>query len=432
MFSNPAVPALLKIAATFVVMLFLIHRNWGLWLAILTGGVVLGLLFGMSPLEIGATVLQTIPQPSFLILFSVVAFIMLLSEVQGATGQGQRLVAGLSPYMKSRRLRLIFFPALVGLLPMPGGAIFSCPMVRDVAEHLDITNRQKVLINYWFRHIWEAAWPLYPGYILACALADIPPSLLWRYGIPFVFISLAVGWVALLRAPVESLPDHVDKKTEKQPLGKVLMEGLPIAVAIFGAFAFEILFSALGLALPNGMSFVCSFFAASLTAIIQNRLAPADVAKLIFQSNVAKMLALILMIFIFKELVIKASVVDSLATLISGRSALLALFLFLPIVMGALTGLMMGFVGASFPLLMGLLVQAGLYEERLSWVLLALAAGNFGQMVSPLHSCYLVTLEFFKVPFSRTFHTMFAAMTVHFALCCVYVAALYFLFRPLL
>ena len=430
MFSNPAVPALLKIVATFAVMLFIIHRNWGLWLAILGGGVVLGLLFSMSPLEIGGTALATLPQPSFLILFFVVAFIMLLSEVQGTTGQGQRLVSGLTPYMKSRRLRLIFFPALVGLLPMPGGAIFSCPMVRDVAEHLDISDRKKVLINYWFRHIWESAWPLYPGYILACALADIPPSLLWRYTFPFVLVSITVGWVFLLRTPIESLPDHFDEGSEKRPLFAVLMEGLPIIVAIFGAFVFDGLFSLLGRPLPNGVSFVFSFFAAAMTSMVQNRLTPVDLAKLMFQAKVGRMLAVILSIFIFKEIVIAAKVVDDLAALISGRSAMLALFVFLPIVMGGLTGVMMGFVGAAFPLLMGLLTQAGLYDERLCWVMVSLAAGHFGQMVTPLHSCYLVTVEFFKVPLSRTMRTTALACLVQLAVCLAYVAALYYLFNP--
>ncbi len=32
---------------------------------------------------------------------------------------------------------------------------------------------QNTLVNYWFRHIWEYSWPLYPGIILASKLSGI-------------------------------------------------------------------------------------------------------------------------------------------------------------------------------------------------------------------------------------------------------------------
>ena len=43
---------------------------------------------------------------------------------------------------------------------MPGGAIFSAPLVKGAAEGLDATPGQLSLVNYWFRHVWEVAWPL--------------------------------------------------------------------------------------------------------------------------------------------------------------------------------------------------------------------------------------------------------------------------------
>ncbi len=178
MFENPAIPALLKIVLTFAVMLFAINRRWHLWFAILLGGVILGMLFDLPLSRMAAVGLESLAQPSAVSLFGVVFFIMLLSAIQEKTGQGRRLVAGLTPYMKSPRLRLAFFPALIGLMGVPGGAIFSCPMVKDVAHGYDISNRKLVLVNYWFRHIWELAWPLYPGYLMACALTDIPVSAL--------------------------------------------------------------------------------------------------------------------------------------------------------------------------------------------------------------------------------------------------------------
>ena len=427
-----AIAAFCKIALTFAVMLFAINRNWHLWLAILLGGVLLALLFGLPPGKIAATAFYSLTQPSAFSLFGVVFCIMLLSSVQGKTGQGRRLVAGLTPYMKSPRLRLAFFPALVGLLAVPGGALFSCPMVRDVAEGYDISRRRLVMINYWFRHIWEISWPLYPGYILTCVLADIAPSVLWRYTFPSVIISCLVGWLFFLRVPVEHLPNLTEEETEKRPLFLVLLDALPLAVGIGLAFVFSLLFSVAGIDAPPGAAFVPSFFLAAMTAVIQDKVPLSSLPSLMCTPHVGKMLGLILMIFVFKELVIEARVSDAIASVFAGKSAIFALVLALPAIMGALTGIMLGFVGAAFPLVLAVLNQAGLYDERLSWIVLALIAGNFGQLISPMHGCYLVTLEFFKVRLSETWTPVFLASAVQLVLVVAYAAGLYTLARPLL
>lgn len=431
MFENPAIPALLKITFCFLLMLFAIRRHWPLWLAVLTGGVVLGFLFGLTPAAIAVTMGKALAQPSFATLFAIVGLIMLLSELQGITGQGRRLVEGLSPYIKSPRVRLIFFPALVGLLPMPGGAVFSCPMVRDVGATLDINEQKKALINYWFRHLWESAWPLYPGYILTCAIADIPPSLLWRYGLPLVVLNILVGWFMLLRDPIKET-ELPDASVPKQPLSRVLLEGLPILVAVLAAPVYGGIFSLIGFAAPNGLSFVCSFLSAILLVIWQNKFPPVKVPGLLLQHSVYKMLLLVVVIFIFKEIVITAKVVEDLAAIMTGKSALFIMFLFLPLMMGLLTGVMLGFVGAAFPLIMALLSQAGMYEERLCWILVALVSGNTGQMISPLHSCYLLTLEYFKVPLGAVWGIIFKASCTQTILALAYVAALYYFVHPLL
>ncbi|GHV53393.1 hypothetical protein FACS1894206_03980 [Deltaproteobacteria bacterium] len=432
MVMSPAMWAIGKIILAFAFMLFAISRKWSLWLAILSGGLFLALLFNLSFLDIGAIAVGTLVQPDFLSLFSVVICILLLSAVQGSSGQGQRLVAGLRPYIKSARLRLIFFPALIGLLPMPGGAIFSCPMVQDVADELDMTERHKVLINYWFRHIWESVWPLYPGYILACSLANIPLLLLWRYTFPFIFISVAVGWFLLLRIPIKTRSGKNGDFETKKPLASVLAEALPIITAIAAAPLYGKCFALFGIIPPNGAPFVCSFLTATCIALKQNSLPFSIVPRLLLQRQTVNMLALVLMIFFFKELVIAANVVDALATILSGKSAMLVLFFFLPFLMGILTGLMLGFVGAAFPLLIGLLEQAGMYDERLCWIMLGLFAGNFGQMLSPLHSCYLVTLEFFKVPMAETWRSVSRAAVCQIVLSAGYAIILYYTLHPLL
>ena len=152
--------ALGKISLAFGLILVGVSRKWGLWPSILLGALAMGPLFGLSPVGTVLAMGKAALAEKFLLLLAVVTAILVLSDAQEYTGQGRRLVTGLESYMRSPRVRLVFFPALIGLLPMPGGAIFSCPMVRDTAADTNLTNEQKGLINYWFRHIWEISWPL--------------------------------------------------------------------------------------------------------------------------------------------------------------------------------------------------------------------------------------------------------------------------------
>ena len=431
MFDNPAFMAVLKIALTFTFMLFAISRRWHLWLAIFLGGVFLGLLFGLSPLAIGRATVASLSQPTAFTLFGVVFFIMLLSAIQGEAGQGRRLALGLTPYMKSPRLRLAFFPALMGLLGVPGGAIFSCPMVRDLAEGYDITNRKLVLVNYWFRHIWELAWPLYPDFLLICILTEVSPAHLIKYTFPFVIMNCVVGWLFFLRTPIERLPHLAEEEPEKRPLLSVLMDGLPIVVGIGFAPVISMILEAFSIHAPSGGAFVISFFLASIVALIQNKMPLSSVPGLMMQPQVAKMLALVLMVFVFKDIVIEAQVVDAL-TAATGKGALLLLALTLPAALGILTGILIGFVGPGLPLLLALLSQAGLYEERLCWVILSVLTATFGAMITPMHSCFLVTLEFFKEQLVASWLPIFYASLTQLALACVYLAGLYFFVKPLL
>ena len=425
-----AIVALGKIAFTLGFMFFALYKGMQLWLALFGGGVLLGFLFGLGPLALGGVVINMAVDPAFLTMFLTVNCIMLLAEIQGKTGQGQRLALGLTPYIKSPRIRLIFFPALIGLLPVPGGAIFSCPLVRDVAHGFKVSNRKLVVINYWFRHVWESACPLYPGYILACAVGNIPPSILWRYTVPFVIFSIAVGWLILLREPIEPDPDAELSHVEKRPLLSVLSEALPLVVAIATAPLYSALFAALDLPLPKGASFIFSFLTASILALVQNKLSIGKGLTLMFSRNVWQMLLLVSVIFVFKETVIAANVVDAVATIITNPSAILVLFFILPVITGALTGMMMGFVGSCFPLLLGLLDQANVYDQRLCWILFSLACGHFGQMISPMHSCFLVTVTFFKERFSAVWHPLFITAASLLAVDSAYAAALYYFVTP--
>ncbi len=395
---SPAVAALGSLCASFAVMLVGLRLRMGLWLCVLAGSACLALLTGIPAADFAGVFPGTLGDKGFVSLSLVLCLILVLSGVQAATGQNLRMVAALESLLRSRKLRLLFFPALVGLLPMPGGALFSCPMLESAARRMDLDPRRKTAVNYWFRHIWEPVWPLYPGYILTCTLLNLPLSALATYTFPLLFISLASGWFFLLRdlPPEKEEERPADPAERRKALRDLLYESLPIGTALLGAVPASLLADALFPGLPGGAPFAGSLAAAVAVALAQGGTVGL-LPKILFSRNTGGMLLLIFMIFVFKSLLEHSGIIPKLDGFGSERWAVLALFILLPFVCGALTGVMVAYVGTSFPILIGLAAHAGLQEMTMPLFVLAIIAGNIGEMVSPLHVCLAVSCEYFKV-----------------------------------
>ena len=86
----------------------------------------------------------------------------------------------------------------------------------------------------------------------------------------------------------------------------------------------------------------------------------------------------------------------------SGMPAGLVLFA-LPFIVGLLTGLTVGFVGATFPIIMAM---TGGHPEP-GAVTFAFASGFAGVMLSPTHLCLALTLRYFKADMAQTYRLMY-------------------------
>jgi len=74
----------------------------------------------------------------------------------------------------------------------------------------------------------------------------------------------------------------------------------------------------------------------------------------------------------------------------------IAIVMLLPLVSGLATGLAIGFVGASFPIVISLLGDAPPMGVLLSTTVLAYGFGFAGMLLSPVHVCLIVGSEYFK------------------------------------
>ncbi len=71
-----------------------------------------------------------IDRDTLLLLARIVAIIA-LGEIAGKLGYLNRLVTGLRKLISDNRIVIALMPAFGGLLPMPGGAMLTAPMVES-------------------------------------------------------------------------------------------------------------------------------------------------------------------------------------------------------------------------------------------------------------------------------------------------------------
>ncbi len=391
---------LLKIIFVFVCMLAGIRLKLGVGASILIGGGVLAFLTSMQSGEVVQVAAAALRDDKTVFLVLIVALIMVLSGLLEKTGQAGRIMNSLTGYLRSPRLRLVFFPALIGLLPMPGGAIFSAPMIQEAANGLDVSSRDKAVINYWFRHVWELAWPLYPGMILAASLCGMSIFEYIGYTYPGAFFCIALGYFFYLRPsvlPMKNNDHQADVPGNGRDIKKVIKEGLPLIVAIGGAFVFETLLSFIFPAVFFEIGIILALFAAVLSCIFANPGSLPIVRKLLLEKRFLNMIFMIVCVFVFKDVLGASGVVDELSRLAGGEAALIAAAVFIPFLVGFIAGITLAFVGAAMPLVVGLVHATGLEHQLPAWAVLCMFSGFSGILASPIHICFLLTCEYFKV-----------------------------------
>jgi integral membrane protein (TIGR00529 family) len=148
---------------------------------------------GLSPAGVTYSVVSSLSSLETLQLVAIICLILVVSQLMKVSGQLDRIVKKFVAMVQDASTVSVVMPALIGLLPMPGGALFSAPMVETAVAGCSLTQDRKTAVNYWFRHIWEFWWPLYPGVVLAVGLLQVE---LWRFILiqaPLTLISIAAG-----------------------------------------------------------------------------------------------------------------------------------------------------------------------------------------------------------------------------------------------
>jgi len=281
----------------------------------------------------------------------------------------------------------------------------------------ELTGEKKTAVNYWFRHIWEYWWPLYPGVVLAVALLEVDT---WRFMIimaPMTLVTVLSGVIFILRPIGRGSGDGGDAFAWSKLKG-FLWEVIPILIVIFVIILIAGISGILRLAgfcpkIPGGISILPGLMASIIWVCAVNHISRKKFLSALAGRAILPMLLLVVAIMVFKGVMMDSQAVTEVRNeLIAYRIPSVLIILMMPFLSGLITGIAIGFVGTSFPLIIPMFQNSSLFDY-LSWAALAYTFGYMGMMLSPVHLCFLVTKDYFKAGLLRSYrHLILPALGV--------------------
>jgi integral membrane protein (TIGR00529 family) len=373
--------AAIKISLTFLMILVLLRKKVGIGYVMVAGSAALILLFRMGIPDIFSTIRHAAVNPVTIELLLALSLIRMFEIILREKDVLSTMMTAVKGFFRSRRAVIVSMPMLIGMLPSLGGAYFSAPMVKEATSGLKMSPEEKAFVNYWFRHPWEYILPLYPGILLAAAVTHIPLYSLITANSTYSIVLLAMGFLISMRGigprtvPARAASGGAAKKGDYSKW----LSFLPV-------------FSVLFLVVAVHMELQYALLVIVVLLVLIYRYPPKEVWRITRHGFAPEVIILIFGVMLFKQSMESSGAVTQLsAFLVKQGIPVLPILCFLPFLTGLLTGLTVGFVGSTFPLLVS--ISGGSPVASMS---LAFAAGFIGVLFSPVHLCLVLTREYFS------------------------------------
>ncbi len=373
---------LFKLLLTLAVILLLLRRRWNVGYVLLASAGVVCILYLVPPKGLfdilRRTITNEITYKLLIALTSIRAFELILRQRKVLEG----MMDAMKGLLKNKRAVIVSMPLLIGMLPSVGGAYFSAPMVDEATKGLQMSPEEKAFANYWYRHPWEFVLPLYPGIILASAITSIELRTFILINLPYALLMFFSGFLFLGNAKGRFMSKKRDSR-------KGLFNFLPILLLLC-------------LVMVTHIELHYALLLMVILMLLYYRYSLKDTLRVIRHGLSKDVIVLIVGVMLFKETLEVSGAVGRLSQFFTeNQIPLLPVVFFLPFLTGVLTGITVGFVGSTFPLILSLTGPVA------SYFTFAFASGFVGVLLSPVHVCLILTREYFKADMLGVYRRMF-------------------------
>lgn len=379
-----------KLLIIFVVMMIFLWRKVPLVYVVIGASIILAALFGSNITGFAKMVWDATKDPSTIEIEVILALIMILEQILSKQGYLDRMLNALTRLIKDRRIVMAIIPAFIGLMPSAGGALFSAPLVEQ-AVGKGVSAVDKTFINFYYRHIWEFFLPLYPSVLLVSNITGIALPRVLLGLMPYGALVIVLGLPFLLRIKVDpelaSVPQPFEavtsqngaKDTRQKMIKDIIFSTLPVIAVV------SLVMARVPVALSVGIVVV--------GLILRHSFNVSEILEITRKALVIKTLVMIWGIMLFKQVMETVGSFDELPTLL-GKLPIpeFLIFALIAFLIAFLTGQTGSYIGIAFPII----VAATGGQVSIPLTALVFMAGSAGTMLSPVHLCLSLTIDYFK------------------------------------
>lgn len=385
--------AVLVLIAVIALVVYLAQKGHELYWGLLAGAVLLSLANGDSLGDTARLFLGALASERAIELITAVTIITVLASILSSCDLLERMVDNLSAFLANPKLTLMGVPALVGGIPVTGGAIISAPLLRQLGSVLSLSNARLAAINIIFRHVCVFVTPFRPHYILAASLSGIPLIHLVIVQLPLALVGLVAGyWFLLSQAPgIKEIP-----AVGRLAAGwNFLIYSSPLSAILLGV--------AFGLRLDVALGF------GLVLALLLAWGHPHLNWKTILKGVKFSLILTLASILVFSAAVNNVPALPQLLGSILEHGLPLKVLVFaVPLLVGYLTADLNACIALVFPLLLPLLPVEG----RLYYVATIYATSLIAYTASPLHLCQVLTNDYFQINLFQIYREYWAVLLI--------------------
>ncbi len=380
----------LSFIISIILIMFIARKS--LWLALITGALFLGAV-NLPFRDLYIITHLTMIDMKIVLLASAVGVISLIGGGLQMSGLMNDLVNNLQ--MK-RQVYLGFSPAIMGLLPIPGGALLSAPMLNRSGN--DITPETYTAINIWFRHILILIYPL--GALLPCSkMGNFNVYQAMLYIFPIFLVLFILGYFFFLHPIKGDMP-----RPHKLNIKKIL---IPLFIILSAPVIHVILSSTF---LMDEAALLTAVLITIILTFLFGRMKINKLLPLVKKMKPWRYFLIIIGIFLYLRIFQATAIADRISQLSFSLNFLIIL---IAGVLSFLTGRVQLPISILIPIF---LTKFGADQFTILAFVIMYASIFLGYMVSPVHPCVIVTTEYFKISYWQFFKKAFLPTLIGFVM----------------
>ncbi len=385
---------LVALVVSFVFLAAMLFKRAGIGVTLVSTAIVMSLLSMELP-QISQAWVETTLDPVTMSLVLVTLGIMLLSLLYKETKAIDSLSESFGGLLRNSKLVVSALPAIMGLLPVPGGALMSAPLVEKEAERLGLEGDKKTYVNVWFRHIIFPIYPMSQILILTASLTQVSLTSIIISQVPVVVAMAIVGYFTVLRK-AKANDGRAQRRNLRENSTSFLLSFSPILIMILAVVIL-------------GIDVAVSALIGIIVLILIMRPSLKILTKVISDLSIYKIALAAYGAMLLRNAIIFSGVSEILGQAVASSNLNeVVLLLTLPATLGFIAGLPTVGIAISVPILAGSIAFTG------SSASLLFMSAYLGYLAAPTHLCLALTADYFKCSLSKAYRYLAPSLAASF------------------